>query len=192
MVAGLRALLSPQEQLALRRVAHAAPTVDTESIGRLLALALVEPIRGGWRLTATGKMRLDALPQATLVKGGPSARMTAMFIDGLLEKATAMARAQGFATISETAARTNSVATTQRRPSTRRPPPVLTLFELAEWRARAKGRLEASRLMLLEQRRSHSLQVAESHRCMELSRLLLATSAPRWPAWWSVGPDTSC
>ena len=35
----------------MRRVAHAAPSVDPESVGRLLALALVERTRGGWRLT---------------------------------------------------------------------------------------------------------------------------------------------
>ena len=176
----------------MRRIAHAAPSVDPESVGRLLALALVERTRGGWRLTATGKVRLDALPQATLVKGGPSARMTAMFIDGLLEKAAAMARAQGVATRSEAAARTNAVSTTRQRPPPRQPPPVPTLFELAQWRAQAKGRLEDARLMLIEQRRHHALQVAESRRCMEQSRSLLAASAPRWPAWWPAGPDAIC
>lgn len=195
MVDGLRTPLSSQEELTLRRVAHAAPTVDMESIGRLRALALVEPQGGGWRLTATGKLRHDALPKATLVKGGPSTRLTALFIDGLLEKATAMAKAQGPAAISEgpapsrPAARAESVSTMRWREPAREPPPEPTLLELREWRKQAKHRLECSRLVLDAQRTSHALQIAESVRRIELSRAALKTLVPRWPIWWRSGPD---
>lgn len=203
MAHGLRTPLSPREESTLRRVAHAAPTVDPESIRRLLALALVEPIRGGWRLTATGKLRYDVLPKAVLIKGGPSTRLTSMFIDALLEKATTRARAQGFAATPDTAryrkvasktaaaetiaVRANPVAKARRQDAPYEA--AFAMFEPAEWRVRARQRIECVRATLDEQRRRHAHQLAASSRCIEQSRSVLGMSVPRWPAWWLGAPD---
>jgi hypothetical protein len=61
---GLRAPLSPNEEIALRRVAYGSIDVAARHVERLTRLALVEPHELGLRLTAAGTKRIKAL-------GGP-------------------------------------------------------------------------------------------------------------------------
>jgi hypothetical protein len=79
--------LSPVEEIELRRVAHGSIMVDARIAARLRAVALVEEGPGGLRLTPLGRRRLDALPQAPLLKpqGAMPAISTVIFT--LLERA---------------------------------------------------------------------------------------------------------
>jgi hypothetical protein len=57
-----RALLSPSEEVALRRVAlGASDGVAPAHVQRLRDLHLIEADRRSWRLTALGQQRLKAL-----------------------------------------------------------------------------------------------------------------------------------
>lgn len=61
---GLRAPLSPNEEIALRRVAYGSFDIATPHLQRLFRLALIEPNGSGVRLTAAGAQRVRSL-------GGP-------------------------------------------------------------------------------------------------------------------------
>jgi hypothetical protein len=61
---GLRAPLSPNEEIALRRVAYGSIDVAARHVERLTRLALVEPHQLGFRLTSVGVRRVRSL-------GGP-------------------------------------------------------------------------------------------------------------------------
>ena len=70
MERGLRAPLSPNEELALRHVATglAHPTsASTGNLERLKKLGLVVQVDGELRLTATGRDRYAKLPSARLL-----------------------------------------------------------------------------------------------------------------------------
>jgi hypothetical protein len=58
---GLRAPLSPNEEIALRRVAYGSIDVATRHVDRLVKLALVEPHALGLRLTMAGMQRIKSL-----------------------------------------------------------------------------------------------------------------------------------
>jgi hypothetical protein len=61
-MSGLRALLSPSEEVALRRVALGATDgLAPAHVQRLRHLNLIEPDRSAWRLTALGQQRFKAL-----------------------------------------------------------------------------------------------------------------------------------
>jgi hypothetical protein len=61
---GLRAPLSPNEEIALRRVAYGSVDVAARHVERLTRLALVESHDVGLRLTSVGVRRVESL-------GGP-------------------------------------------------------------------------------------------------------------------------
>jgi hypothetical protein len=61
---GLRAPLSPNEEIALRRVAYGSVDVAARYLERLVRLSLVESYDLGLRLTPVGERRVAAL-------GGP-------------------------------------------------------------------------------------------------------------------------
>ena len=67
MTTGLEAPLSPQQELALRRIALRAPTVDPAVASTLIRLALVERTGRDLRLTPLGELRYQALPKAPLL-----------------------------------------------------------------------------------------------------------------------------
>jgi hypothetical protein len=62
---GLRAPLSPNEEIALRRVAYGSIDVASHHADRLLKLALVERHASGLRLTIAGMQRVKTM-------GGPA------------------------------------------------------------------------------------------------------------------------
>ena len=68
MERGLKALLSPHEEVTLRRAALGVSKPDdlpARDIERLKALSLIEAHGGGLRLTPTGHRRYQALPRST-------------------------------------------------------------------------------------------------------------------------------
>ena len=67
MINGLHAGLSPQEEIALRQVAHGSLTVDVRTTARLTQLALVERTKTGLCLTALGRKRVASLPRAPIL-----------------------------------------------------------------------------------------------------------------------------
>jgi CheY-like chemotaxis protein len=81
--------LAQEEEIALRRLAQGA-TGNPRSLARLRQLALVEPCRGGWRLTPLGQRRLQELPTAPLM-----ADRFASPIDSILDRFIPMARSAG-------------------------------------------------------------------------------------------------
>ena len=66
----LRALLSPREESALRKVGLSCDDVlDPGHVQRLLQLELIQQRDGRWSLTALGRQRFDALErQAPVAK----------------------------------------------------------------------------------------------------------------------------
>lgn len=73
------ALLSPSEEITLRRVAFGESPVRTlrvEDLARLRRLRLIDDGKDGPRLTASGRVHFDALPKATMMaergERGPS------------------------------------------------------------------------------------------------------------------------
>lgn len=79
--------LSAVEEIELRRVAHGSIMVDARIAARLRAVALVEEGPGGLRLTPLGRRRLDALPQAPLLKPQGAVPTISTVISTLLERA---------------------------------------------------------------------------------------------------------
>jgi hypothetical protein len=62
---GMLAQLSPNEEVALRRVALGfSHAVAANHIRRLKDLHLIEEDRTSWRLTALGQQRYESLPRA--------------------------------------------------------------------------------------------------------------------------------
>lgn len=87
--------LSPLEEIELRRVAHGSIMVDARIAARLCAVALVEEGPGGLRLTPLGRRRLDALPQAPLLKAQGAVPAISSLIANLLERADRRAQDNG-------------------------------------------------------------------------------------------------
>jgi hypothetical protein len=83
----LHASLSPAEEIALRRVANGAPSIEPSARTKLEGLVLVEATRRGLRLTPAGLKCYEALPKAPLLTRGKSVEVVSQYIDGLIEKA---------------------------------------------------------------------------------------------------------
>lgn len=79
--------LSSLEEIELRRVAHGSIMIDPRIAARLRDVALVEEGPGGLRLTPLGRRRLDALPQAPLLKPQGAVPAISNVIANLLERA---------------------------------------------------------------------------------------------------------
>jgi hypothetical protein len=63
---GLVAPLSPNEEIALRRVAHGSVDVSARHVERLIKLSLVTSDKSGLRLTDVGVRRLRGLADAVI------------------------------------------------------------------------------------------------------------------------------
>ena len=70
MERGLLAPLSPNEELALRRIAQGSREVPDTYSERLVRLALIEQDLSGLRLTALGKKRLAGLNEGSILQPG--------------------------------------------------------------------------------------------------------------------------
>ena len=87
MTNGLLVPLNPQQEVALRRIALRAPTVDAAMVSQLIRLALVERTGNDVRLTPLGQLRYQALPKAPLLTRRRSVHALASYVEGLVEKA---------------------------------------------------------------------------------------------------------
>ena len=94
MADGLIAPLSPQEEIALRRIAHGSFVVDARVASRLIALALIQRASNGLRLTPLGRLRFNALPKAPLLMQQRSIHAITGYVEGLIEKAQSRAANQ--------------------------------------------------------------------------------------------------
>jgi hypothetical protein len=70
MERGLLAPLSPNEEMALRRIFHGSTQVADVHVQRLVRLALIQRGRLGLQLTELGKQRLASLGHGPPVDAG--------------------------------------------------------------------------------------------------------------------------
>lgn len=184
--------LSPPQEIALRRIAHGSLVVDAQVASRLIALALVERVTGGLRLTPLGLLRFNALPKAPLLGKQRSVHAATGYVEALVEKAQSRAA--------------NQDAQRKEPPvSPPEPPPIRTdllleahedeckelpanqpiyfFFDSYEWMSRAEHNLTRMRRAIMEHRERQVRLCDTSNRRIESSRLLLKASVPHRPAW---------
>ena len=94
MTVGLLAPLSPQEEIALRRVALGSFVVDAQAASRLIGMALLQRTSSGLRLTPLGQRHFNALPKAPLLAHQRSIHAITGYVEGLIEKAQSRAAAR--------------------------------------------------------------------------------------------------
>jgi len=70
MERGMLAPLSPNEELALRRIARGSTDVSDTYSQRLVVLALIEQDVSGLRLTELGRKRLAGLTEGSILQPG--------------------------------------------------------------------------------------------------------------------------
>ena len=82
--------LTPEEEIALRRIANHSLSVEPKFADRLAQLKLAERLKDGWRLTPLGLLQYERLARPPLLLQKHPA-----YIDRLLDRAIPMARAAG-------------------------------------------------------------------------------------------------
>lgn len=191
---GSVAPLSPEEEIALRRIAHGSFAVGARITSRLICLALIERTGKGLRLTPLGRLRFDALPKAPLIAQRRSVQHMTGYVEGLIEKAQSRALKQ---------------VSTQHRPTVPLPAsisapagllpealdeegwshelpdrrPIYFFFDSEHWKSRAERALVRTRRDIMEHRRRQERLCDDSSRCIRASLLLLKTSVPLRPTW---------
>jgi hypothetical protein len=177
MTRGLLAPLSPQEEMALRRIAHGSVVVDAEVAAKLVRLAVVEHVHSSLRLTPLGRLRFNALPKAPLMSRQRSVQVTSDYVAGVIEKAQDMAKRQ------------LPKATTAPSIAEELPPqaePAIDDDCLPRWKARAASNIAKTREIITEQRKWHERLCEDSRRRIAISRSLLEETAPVTPPWPSA------
>ena len=194
MTGGSLAPLSPQEEIALRRIAHGSLVVDAKAASRLIALALIQRTSRGLCLTPLGRLRFNALPKAPLLTQQRSIQAMTGYVEGLIEKALARVATQGGSA----------------EPSVPRPParlvaparllpegeevevepderpiykPIYFFFDYEHWKSRAERNLARTRRAIMEHRQLQVRLCDASARRIECSRSLLKASVPVRPTW---------
>jgi hypothetical protein len=183
MPRGLPAPLSPQEEIALRRIAHGSMRVDGQAASRLIAVALIQRTSSGLHLTPLGRLRFDALPKAPLLAPQRSARVMTGYVEGLIDKAQARAalQAAGFtpplppAPIPVVASLLPEVEDTEHGPDQ---PPIYLFLGCEHWQSRAVCALVRTRRAIMEHRQRQVRLCDASDRRIESSRALLKESVP--------------
>lgn len=190
MTDGLLAPLSPQEEIALRRIAHGSLVVDAQAASRLIALALIQRTSRGLRLTPLGRLRFNALPKAPLLAQQRSIHAMTGYVEGLIEKAQSRAATR------------SARAGTSPQPAPARIPvpasllleaqdgeddpdqlPIYHLFDCENWKVRALRAIVRTRRTIMEHRQHHVRLCEASNRRLESSRSLLKASVPIRPNW---------
>jgi hypothetical protein len=82
--------LTPEEEIALRRIANQSLSIDPKFADRLAQLKLVERLKDCWRLTPLGRLEYERLARPPLLLQKHPA-----YIDRLLDRVIPMARAAG-------------------------------------------------------------------------------------------------
>lgn len=185
MTGGLQAPLSPQEEIALRRIAHGSIVVDTEATARLAGLALVERVHTSLRLTPLGRLRFNALPTAPLLARKRSVQAASDYVEGVIEKAQAVAKRQltkpASAPPVSDKARPQVAAADEDMDDGALGYLLCSFSDMAYWRSRAESNVEKTRQVMIEHRQ-HQRQCDDSRRRIAMSRSLLAATVPIKPA----------
>jgi hypothetical protein len=162
--------LSPQEEVALRRVAHGSFGIAPAHRNGLLHLQLIESWRGELRLTALGQKRYRSLPKAALLSHradmGCAVRTTLEHLMEKMEKTEKTEKAEPAARTRQRAPLLEVTATELWRP---------------EWLHTARIGHAAVRSRLLEHRQGHVATLEASRARIKASRLLLASAASKRP-----------
>jgi hypothetical protein len=194
---GSVAPLSPQEEIALRRIAHGSFAVDTRTASRLASLALIERNSKGLRLTPLGRLRFDALPKAPLIAQRRSVHHMTGYVEGLIEKAQSRAVKQ----VPTQYRPTVPLSTTVPAPAGLLPEalgeegeacelpdrrPIYFFFDGEHWKSRAERALMRTRCDIMEHRKRQERLCDDSVSRIRASLSLLKTSVPRRPAGLDV------
>jgi hypothetical protein len=184
MTVGLLAPLSPQEEIALRRIALGSLVIDAQAAAKLIAIALLQQTGSGLRLTPLGRLRFNALPKAPLLTPGRSIRAMTGFVEGLIEKAQSRAAAQRSPSDAPPPAPGPSP---MRAPTGLRPEPagedvesdeLPVYFDCGHWKSCAERALARARRSIMEHRRRQVRLCDASDRRIASSRALLKESVP--------------
>lgn len=181
---GLLSPLSPDQEVALRRIALRASIVDTGVASQLVRLSLVERKGRDLRLTPLGQLRYEALPKAPLLVRQRSVHALSGYVEGLIEKAQHRAEVLSAADSSDTVTRPASrgegqPAEDRELPGFRRPSrQLLDLFDEKHFAARAARSIEKVRRNMKEHLKSHAELCDASLLRISRSRSLLEQSVP--------------
>jgi hypothetical protein len=195
---GLLAPLSPQEEIALRRIAHGSFVVDAGAASKLVSLGLIQRMRSGLRLTPLGRLRFNALPKAPLLARQRSIHAMTGYVEGLIEKAQIRTAVQGAAAARPTAPAHVRISA----PASMLPEaddaeggpdelpihrPIYFFFDGEHWKSCAERALACTRRAIMEHRRCQVRLCDASDRRIESSRSLLKASVPVRPSWLDAG-----
>ncbi|MFZ5780921.1 MAG: hypothetical protein ACOY4R_12055 [Pseudomonadota bacterium] len=167
MASGLHTLLTPEDEILLRRVALGSQGLDTKKLARLSSLALVERAGNGWRLTPLGRHRFDSLPKALVFQKRRLPLRLAL--EATLEKYRQRAPVESKAA--------GGPADTPPGAAPQAP----ILLDAMEWKQRAERYLLGVRDQMGVHLRRQTELVEESEHCITVSRRLLKASVPRLP-----------
>jgi hypothetical protein len=184
MAVGLLAPLSPQEEIALRRVAVGSLVVDAQAASRLIGIALLHRTSSGLRLTPLGQRHFNALPKAPLLAHQRSIQAMTGFVEGLIEKAQNRAATQRLTSNAllpapepapvPAPAGLGPEAAGEEEGSDELP----IDFDCGHWKARAEGALVRVRRTIMEHRQRQVMLCDASDRRIASSRALLKESVP--------------
>ena len=182
MSSGLAAPLSPEEEIALRRIAYGSLAISAKVVSRLIGLALVQRTSAGLHLTPLGRQRYNDLPKAPLLGQRRSLHAVTGYVEGLIEKAQGRVAKQAAPSppTPEHRASVEPVDAADELPAYQ---PIYLFFDSEHWKARAERRMKRIRRNLLEHRHRQLTLCETSHRCIESSLALLKVSAPVRPRW---------
>jgi hypothetical protein len=197
MTNGLLAPLSPQQEIALRRVANGSLVVDVQAASSLIALSLLQRTNSGLRLTPLGRLRYDALPKAPLLGHQRSIHAATGYVEGLIEKAQSRAanrEAQVASSSPPRPERTPAPAGLlldaqdgeEDRHELRAQQQVYFFLDSEHWMSRAERNLMRTRQAIMEHRQRQVSLCEASKRRIEFSRSLLKVSIPQRPSWLSA------
>ena len=177
--------LSPQQEIALRRIAHGSQIVDDQVVSKLLGLALIERTSRGHRLTPLGRLRYDALPKAPLLTRQRSLHAVTGYVEGLIEKAQSRAQEQAASMAAARPALPDPMPASadQDGEPAEASAVVYAFFDSEYMMARAQKSITRVRGLLIEHKRRQTRLCDDSRRRIELSHLLLKQTAPVRPPW---------
>jgi len=184
MTVGLLAPLSPQEEIALRRVALGSLVVDAQAAARLIGIALLQRTSSGLRLTPLGQRHFNALPKAPLLTPQRSIQAMTGYVEGLIEKAQRRVAAQRLPSDAPPPA---PEPAPMRAPAGPLPEAageeedsdeLLIYFDCGYWKSRAECALARARRTIMEHRQRQVRLCDASDRRIASSRSLLNRSVP--------------
>jgi hypothetical protein len=187
MTRGLLAPLDPQEEVALRRIAHGSVVVDAQITAKLVSLALVEHVHTSLRLTPLGRLRFNALPKAPLLMRQRSVQTASEYVSAVIEKAQGIAKCRQ---VEQATAPPVSEAAS--------PPPaepedqddtasdedssalevVASFGDPEYWKSRAEQNMAKIRRIMIEHRERQQRLCDDSYRRIAMSQLLLKATVP--------------